>query len=671
MATASQVGHVAQTGPSSRSLAWASVEGLANYCAHALNEHAERVAPLRGTQDRDAAPADAHAWLERLDALLARADARRSAMTVLSLTHGDARHRAAALECRAKLASLRVKTVSDPVIRGRLKGMSEGFSDLNARVAVRELLAAGSEADGLVLPAARIAELREQVARDTDEFRMNVTSDSSPVLATAAELSGLPADFVQPFIDPESGGAKFLPEFGVNETVLGFADSAKLRERMYLASNSTGYPVNVPVLRRQLVASAALAQAHGAADWPTHALTGNLVGSPGELEDFFARAREVLERRARREAELLLARKRQDHPDATRLEIWDRAYYVRLLRGEIRGVEQVSVRPYLDAEQVRKGMLDFFGQHLDLEFRPVRVDMPWHASVVSYDVVHAGETWTRLHFDTESRAGKLKLAATMNIMGDDMSPQRREWVIMCSFPARDESTGRATLNWEQAELLFHEFGHFLTNVYAARDRFFVQQGVPSGDFGEFPATFNQLWLRDYRVASKVLRHHATGEFIEPEAFATWQRANEFGRSLWAIEALAKSVYAYEVYRRDPTTVDPDGLYRDIFAEMTPFQLPEGVHVPYSFILFPIYRANYYTYFWSEVIAHDVWARVHGDGRSVGEAVRVFRDDFLSRVHTMKSPILLTEFLGHTPSTAPYQSFLAGAGRERTDARVAP
>ena len=106
----------------------------------------------------------------------------------------------------------------------------------------------------------------------------------------------------------------------------------------------------------------------------------------------------------------MLARYRQDVPDATAVTAADNLYYDQVIKNEQYDVDSREVREYFRYETVKPGVLDVVSRLFGIELRPV--DAPtWHDDVEVYDVTDDGRAIGRCYLDMHPRTGKFNHAA--------------------------------------------------------------------------------------------------------------------------------------------------------------------------------------------------------------------------------------------------------------------
>ena len=172
--------------------------------------------------------------------------------------------------------------------------------------------------------------------------------------------------------------------------MLTFATDRDARVAVATAFNNRAWPANDDVL----VELMALRQEHatllGYDGWPAYDAEVKMIETGDAIATFVDKISKAAEASALRDRDILLARVRQDRPDAEALDAADSRFYTETIKREQHSVDAQEVRRYFAFDRVRQGLLDVTGRLFGLGYE--RVDVPtWHADVASYDVSLGGE----------------------------------------------------------------------------------------------------------------------------------------------------------------------------------------------------------------------------------------------------------------------------------------
>ena len=102
----------------------------------------------------------------------------------------------------------------------------------------------------------RIQALHEKATMASLEFSRNIQEGGKTIVATQAELDGLPPDYLGRHQPDASGQITLTTDQPDMQPVMTFASNGDLRERMFLAYNTRAYPANKQILLDLLVDAA-------------------------------------------------------------------------------------------------------------------------------------------------------------------------------------------------------------------------------------------------------------------------------------------------------------------------------------------------------------------------------------------------------------------------------
>src|SRR5205823_14542495 len=135
----------------------------------------------------------------------------------------------------------------------------------------------------------RIQQLRDELTLIGQDFDRNIRTDLRKVTAAnAAELEGLPSDYITRH-KPDAGGAITLTiDYPDSLPVFSYGRNDDLRKRMYLEYNNRGYPKNIEVLDKMIAKRAELARLIGYSTWADYISADYMVGTVKHSSMFIA-----------------------------------------------------------------------------------------------------------------------------------------------------------------------------------------------------------------------------------------------------------------------------------------------------------------------------------------------------------------------------------------------
>ncbi|HEX7697004.1 MAG TPA: M3 family metallopeptidase, partial [Candidatus Acidoferrum sp.] len=172
-------------------------------------------------------------------------------------------------------------------------------------------------------------------------------------------------------------------------------------------------------------------------------------------------------------------------------------------------------------------------------------------------------------------------------------------------------------------------------------------GNLENDFAEAPSQMLEEWMHDPKVLATFAHHFQTGEPIPADLVRRANRADAFGRGLWARRQLVYTNVSFDLHN---TRADPAKLEK-AFADNTKRFLPsgpvEGDHEIASFGHVVGYSSAYYTYLWDKVIAEDFFNKFDRNDLLAPEIALRYRSTVLEKTGSMPANDLVKSFLGRS------------------------
>ena len=198
---------------------------------------------------------------------------------------------------------------------------------------------------------AKINGLRDQLVRLGQEFDRNVRDGARTLpVAGAADLAGLPPDFIAVHKPGADGTIALTTNPSDLQQVMLYARSDDLRRRMLLESQNIAASENLAVLQRLVEARGELARTLGFKDWAAFDLSNRMAETPQNAAVFIDRVVAASAAKANADYQLILDRKKQHHPGATVVNAWERRYFTELVRQSSYSFDSQAVRQYCDCE---------------------------------------------------------------------------------------------------------------------------------------------------------------------------------------------------------------------------------------------------------------------------------------------------------------------------------
>ncbi|MEO6323173.1 MAG: M3 family metallopeptidase [Thermoanaerobaculia bacterium] len=597
--------------------------------------------------------------LRRYDDAMFEIDTVASQAQLVQNVHPKKDVRETAEKISQKASALFTELSLDSVLYVAIKGVDVSAADAETSYYVKRLLRdfrlAGVDQDE---PARRrIKALNDQLVLIGQEFQRNISTDSRKVSASPAELDGLPADFIAQHMPGADGRVTLTIESPDSGPVMAFAKSGDLRKRMFLETANRGYPKNLDVLDKLIARRAALAKLLGFATWADAITADKMVQTSKRASDFIDQIAEASEPKATREYAQILARKKQDYPQATSIDAWERSYYAELVRKASFDFDAQSVRPYFPFDRVKQGLFDVTSRLFDVTIRPLPNVPVWDPSVEAFELLEGGRVIARFYLDMHPRADKYNHAAEFPVRTGVAGRHVPEAALVCNLPG-GKAGDPGLMEQNDVSTFFHEFGHLVHTLLAGQHRWYGIGGITTEqDFVEAPSQMLEEWTRDAKTLALFARHHETNEPIPAALVAKMRRANEFGKAIGIRQQMVYAKLSLSIYDRDPKLVDTSAMVKELTNRYLQTKYVEGTHFQTSFGHLNGYSAIYYTYMWSLVIAKDMFSRFDTADLLKTDVAKRYRDTVLAPGGSKPADQLVQDFLGRPFNTTAWRAWL--------------
>jgi thimet oligopeptidase len=514
-----------------------------------------------------------------------------------------------------------------------------GLDDDAERVrnfALRDFRRAGVDRDPEVRE--RVRALNERLTELTLAFQRVIRDDDTTVKLRPEQLDGLPEDWVESHPVADDGMVELTLDYPDVLPMLQFATDRDARVAVHTAFNNQGWPMNDEVLVELLERRRELATLLGYDGWPAYDAEVKMIQTGDAIASFIDKISKAAEASAIRDRDLLLARVRQDRPDAEVLDPADSSRYLEIARQERHDVDAQEVRRYFSFDRVRQGLLDVTGRLFGLTWTQVEAPT-WHGDVTSYDVSLGGRYLGRIHLDLHPRPNKYNHAAQFTLTDGVTGHQLPEGVLVCNF-------SRGLMEHSEVVVLFHEFGHLVHHVLGGDQRWARFAGVATEwDFVEAPSQLLEEWAWDAGVL-ETFAVDGEGETIPADLVTRMREADDFAKGMQARTQMYYAAVSYRFHQDVPA----DGeallsLSRALQAEYSMLVPIDGTHFHASFGHLNSYSSGYYTYMWSLVIAKDLFSAFDRDELFAPEVAARYRDRILVPGGRKDAADLVEDFLG--------------------------
>jgi peptidyl-dipeptidase Dcp len=468
---------------------------------------------------------------------------------------------------------------------------------------------------------ARLAAINQELAGLYTRFSQNVLHDETNqylVIDNEADLAGLP----QSLRDAAANAAqsKGLPgKWVITNTrsavdpFLTYSQRRPLREKAWRMFTTRGHlggaQDNNALITQILQLRAERAKLLG---YPTHAhwrLENTMAKTPQRAMDLLEDVWTPAVARVREEVAEMQAVANREGAGIT-IEPWDYHFYAEKVRKEKYDLDQNEVKQYLQLEKLREGMFWVAGELFNFRFTPAANVPVYHPDVRVWEVTdrtsgaHVG-LW---YFDPYARPGK-RSGAWMNAYRRQERFDRPVTTIVSNNSnfVKGNPGEPVLISWDDAETLFHEFGHALHGLSSNVSYPSLAGTAVARDYVEFPSQLLEHWVSTPEVLQRFALHYQTGEPIPQSLVERIQRASTFKQGFDTVEYLASAIVDMRMHLAGGQRIDPREFERRVLAEIgMARELVMRHRSPHFLHVFAGdgYSAGYYSYLWSDTLTAD-------------------------------------------------------------------
>ncbi len=468
---------------------------------------------------------------------------------------------------------------------------------------------------------ARVAQINQELAGLFTNFSQNLLADETDYvlyLRTESELAGLPDDIrAAAATAAEERGRKgeyaFLNTRSSMDPFLTYSKRRDLREKVWRTYYSRGdngdAKDNNANIQKILKLRYERAQLLG---FPTHAhwrLDNAMAKTPDAAMELMMRVWPSAIARVKEEVAEMQAIADQEKA-GVKIEPWDYRFYAEKVRSARYDLDMNQIKPYMQMEKLREGMFWAAGEVYGFSFEQVSGLPVAHPDIRIWEVKgREGQHIGLWYFDPYARTGK-RSGAWMNAYRNQQKFAGPITTIVSNNSnfVKGAPGEPVLISWDDAETMFHEFGHAIHGLNSNVNYPTVSGTAVARDYVEFPSQINEHWLPTKQVLSKFALHHKTGEPIPQALVDKLEKAKTFRQGFDVTEYLSSALIDMKLHLAGGADIDPDAFERD---ELTKLGMPPQVvmrhRTPQFGHVFASdgYSAGYYSYLWSETLALDV------------------------------------------------------------------
>ena len=512
---------------------------------------------------------------------------------------------------------------------------------------------------------ARVAAINQELATRYTAFSQNVLADETSLLVSVdseSSLAGLPRSVMDAAAAAAaqkgiSGKWVFPNTRSAVEPLLSFADDRSLRERAWRLfvsrGDNGGAHDNNKIISEILALRAERAQLLG---YPTHAhwrLENAMAKNPERAMQLMQAVWTPAVARVREEVADMQALASREG-DRITIEPWDYRYYAEKVRKAKYDLDENEIKPYMQLEKLRDGMFWVAGELFGFDFTAVNNVPVYHPDVRVWEVTDraSGRHIGLWYFDPYARAAK-RSGAWMNAYRRQEKFEKPTTTIVSNNSnfVKGKPGEPVLISWDDANTLFHEFGHALHGLSSQVNYPSLSGTAVARDYVEFPSQLLEHWLSTPEVLNRFALHYRTGQPIPRALVERIERASTFNEGFTTTEYLSAALVDMKLHLSPNRAIDSDAFEREALTELgMPREIVMRHRTPQFLHVFSSdgYSAGYYSYLWSDVITADAFGAFSEGAGPYDAAVAAKLKHLLSIGNTVDPADAYRSFRGRDP-----------------------
>ena len=511
----------------------------------------------------------------------------------------------------------------------------------------------------------RLKQLNAELAMLSVEFSKNLLAENSAftLLLEANQVADLPEGVKAQAREAAEAAGKTGYLFTLDKPsmlpFLTYSSNRDLRRELYngyiMRGNNDNAHDNKEIAEKMAMLRIEKANLLGFSSYSAYVTADQMAGTPEAayelLEEIFFPAVES----AKVELEDMNKMFQKDYPGET-FEKSDWWYYAEKVRKDKYQLDEEAVRQYLSLDNVREGMFYLANRLYGITFRPIAAPR-YHKECTVYQVLdHDQSHLGVLYIDPHPRKEKSGGAWCGNFVEQRyVNGERKAPVvgIVCNFTSATGNTP-ALLTFDEAETMFHEFGHALHCLFA--DVRYRGLAEVEGDFVELPSQVMENWAFHPEILKVYATHYRTGEVIPDNLIQKIQRASLFNQGFTTTELAAAALIDLDIHTlTQATDIDINAFEK---YNLSKRGLIEQIEPRYRYTYFAHifaggYSSGYYFYLWAEVLDKDAFEAFKSSHDICDPALaHSFRYDLLAQGGQRPGMEMYRKFRGADPDKKP-------------------
>ena len=340
------------------------------------------------------------------------------------------------------------------------------------------------------------------------------------------------------------------------------------------------------------------------------------------------------------------------------IEPWDYLYFAEKVRKAKYDLDQNELKPYFELHAVRAASFYMAERLYGFVFKqlPKGAVSTFEPDVTTYEV-------------TDKATGKL---IGLYYADDFARPGKRSGAWMTTYRSFSTLTGAKPIlasnnnnfvkaeagqplliSLDDAETLFHEFGHALH--YFSSVVTYPSFGNTPRDFVEYPSQVHEHWVLSRPILDGYMKHVETKQPMPQALVDKIEASSTFNQGYATVSYLSSALVDMDLHTQatpptdiaafEKASLDRLGMPKEIVMR---HRLPQFNHLFTS----DAYSAGYYSYLWSEVMDADTWAYFEESGDVFNPDIGGrFKSIILAPGNTTDRGDAYRQFRGRNPDVA--------------------
>jgi len=513
----------------------------------------------------------------------------------------------------------------------------------------------------------RLAQINQRLSTLQLKFRDNVLAETNNYklyIEKEEDLRGLPNSVVE--AAKEAATRDGQPDKWLftlqNPSIMPFLQYAEnrglraqiLKAYLHRGNNGNEYD-NKKIIKEIVSLSQEKARLLGFPNFAEFVISDNMAKTSDRVFELLYRLWEPARENSIKEAQELQELINREG-NTFKLEAHDWRYYTEKLRREKYEIDEEKLRPFFPLESVMQGAFTVANKLWGIRFKEIKNVPVYDPTVRVFEVTEEDGSHIGLFFvDYYNRSSKRGGAWMNNLRERKVKNGKTIYPIVfnvCNFPPPTENTP-SLLSLDEAETLFHEFGHALHGLFASNAYPSIGGTNVPRDFVELPSQVMENWFSEPEVLRSFARHYQTGQPIPDEIIEKIQASSKFNQGFATVEYLAASLLDMFYYTTD--RIDDVTEFENRVAQQ--INLPEEIPFRYRSTYFNHifgggYSAGYYSYIWAGVLDSDAFQAFKETSLFDRATAESFRKNVLEKGHTDDPMNLYIKFRGKEPQIEP-------------------